>query len=124
MGVAFLEKEKKKVIAEESAKTRKAREKLKKQLAAFEKKITPQALQKKTIEIHRWIERHASNRIALKSKSISLFDENQNAAKLSQKIAHLADQMKIEVSKVSAVSYEGFWGVKGEQSRVVLQNPE
>ena len=124
MGAAFWDKEKKKVIAEESAKTRKAREKLKKQIAAFEKKITPQALQRKTIEIHRWIERHASNRIALKSKSISLFDENQNAAQLSQKIAYLADQMKMEVSKASALSHADFWGVKGEKSRVVLQNQE
>lgn len=82
----------KKGIAEESPKTRKAREKLKKQLEAFEKKITPQELERKTIEIHRWISRHASQRVVLKSKNISLFDENQNAAQLSQKIARLAER--------------------------------
>ena len=71
--------DKKNQIAEESPKTRKAREKLKKQLEANDKKITPQALERKSIEIHRWIARHAQNRVILKSKSISLFDENQNA---------------------------------------------
>ncbi len=91
-----MEKGKKKDIAEESLKTRKAREKLKKQLEGIEKKITPQALEKKTIEIHRWIARHAAQRVVLRSKAISLFDENQNAAKLSQKIAVLAEQIKLQ----------------------------
>jgi hypothetical protein len=81
-------------IAEESYKTRKAREKLKRQLDALEKKVTPQALEKKAIEIQRWIARHASSRVALKSKSISLFDENQNTATLSQRVSTLADQIK------------------------------
>jgi hypothetical protein len=94
--VSSSEKERKKLIAEESLKTRKAREKLKKQLDALEKKITPQALEKKAIEIQRWIARHASSRIALKTKSISLFDENQNAADLSQRVSVLADQIKKE----------------------------
>ena len=92
--MASSEKERKKLIAEESPKTRKAREKLKRQLDAFEKKITPQALEKKAIEIQRWIARHASNRIALKAKSISLFDENQNAAGLSLRVGQLADQIQ------------------------------
>ena len=79
--------------AEESHKTRKAREKLKKQLAAFDQKISEQALERKTIEIHRWISRHAAHRVVLRSKNISLFDENQNAAAISQKIAHIAKQL-------------------------------
>lgn len=79
-------------FAEESQKTQKAREKLKKKLEALDQKITPQALEKKTIEIHRWIARHASSRVPLKNKSISLFDENQNAADLSQRVRLLADQ--------------------------------
>jgi hypothetical protein len=84
--------EKKKQIAEESLKTRKAREKLKRQLEANDKKITPQALEKKSIEIHRWIARHAQNRVILKSK-ISLFDENQNSADVSHKVSHFVDQI-------------------------------
>jgi hypothetical protein len=82
--------ERKKALADESPKTRKAREKLKKQLEAFDQKITPQALEKKTFEIHRWISRHAAQRVILKTKNISLFDENQNAASISQKISKLA----------------------------------
>lgn len=85
--------DKKKQIAEESLKTRKAREKLKKQLEAYDKKITPQALEKKTIEIHRWIARHAQNRVVLKSKSISLFDENQNTADVSYRISSFIEQI-------------------------------
>ncbi len=85
--------EKKKQIAEESQKTRKAREKLKKQLDACDRKITPQALEKKSIEIHRWIARHAQNRVILKSKSISLFDENQNTADVSHRVSSFVDQI-------------------------------
>ena len=85
--------DKKKQIAEESSKTRKAREKLKKQLDANDKKITPQALEKKSIEIHRWIARHAQNRVVLKSKSISLFDENQNAAGVSNRVSNFVEQI-------------------------------
>lgn len=90
-----MQKEKKKLVAEESAKTRKAREKLRRRLEQLDAHITPQALQEKSIEIHRWIARHADRRIALKDKSISLFDENQNAAKLSQRIAKIAEQIKV-----------------------------
>jgi len=98
--------DKKKPIAEESAKTRKAREKLKRQLEALEKKVTPQALEKKAIEIHRWIARHAPTRVALKTKSISLFDENQNTADLSQRVHSLADQIKKEFHPISASEEE------------------
>jgi hypothetical protein len=97
------EKERRKLIAEESPKTRKAREKLKRQLDAFEKKITPQALEKKAIEIQRWIARHASSRVPLKTKSISLFDENQNAADLSQRVSLLADQIKKDFQQSTKV---------------------
>ncbi|HEY2810380.1 MAG TPA: hypothetical protein VGJ00_03210 [Rhabdochlamydiaceae bacterium] len=85
--------DKKKLIAEESAKTRKAREKLKKQLDANDKKITQQALERKSIEIHRWIARHAHNRVILKSKSISLFDENRNTAEVSQRVCNFVEQI-------------------------------
>lgn len=102
--------EKKMQLAEESPKTKKAREKLKKQLEALDRKITPQALQKKTIEIHRWIERHAQHRVVLKNKSICLFDENQNTAALSQRVVQLADKLKKEASRPSKMqSAENFY---------------
>lgn len=97
-------KDKKKNFADESPKTKRAREKLKKQLEAVEKKITPQALEKKTIEIHRWIARHAHQRVILRSKAISLFDENQNAAKLSHRVSSLAEQIRIDIHETSDLS--------------------
>jgi hypothetical protein len=115
------EKEKKKVIAEESAKTRRAREKLKKQLDALEKKITPQALEKKSIEIHRWIARHAPQRVVLRTKTISLFDENQNTAKLSHRVSSLAEQIQTDHHKVADSLSQSFWKVNGQQKRVVHQ---
>lgn len=89
-------KGKKKEIAEESLRTKKAREKLRKRLDALDQKITPQALKEKSIEIHRWIARHAEKRVVLREKSISLFDENQNAAQLSQRIAKIAERISGE----------------------------
>ncbi len=81
-------------FAEESYKTKKVREKLKKHLEKIDSQITQQELNRKIVEIHRWISRHAPNRISLKNKSISLFDENQNAAKSSQKIIGLITQLQ------------------------------
>lgn len=84
----------KKDIIEESEKTKKTREKLKKRLKELDQGVTPQALKRTSSEIHRWIARRASERIALKTKSISLFDENQNAAGLSQKVAGAMEKLK------------------------------
>jgi hypothetical protein len=81
-------------IAQESLKTRKARDKLMRHLLNIERKITPQALEKKAMEIHHWIARHAHHRVILKNKNISLFDENQNTAKLSRRVAVLAEMLK------------------------------
>lgn len=81
-------------LAEESEKTKKTREKLRRRLEEMDKGITPQALKRKSSEIHRWIARHASDRIVLRTKSISLFDENQNTADLSQKVSAVVDKLK------------------------------
>jgi hypothetical protein len=81
------------LTAEESLKTKKAREKLKQKLEQMQERMTEQALERKSIEIHRWIARHASNRAILKEKTISLFDENNNTAEVSQKISNLAKSL-------------------------------
>lgn len=86
----------KKKLAEESFKTKRARQKLKKRLASMDAKITKKALEEKTMEIHKWISRHADRRIILKEKNISLFDENQNTVDVSHKISKLAEKLKIE----------------------------
>src|SRR5438105_11116264 len=89
-------------VVAESAQTRKAREKLQKKLDALEKKITKQALEKKVIEIHRWIAKNSPQRIILPSKNISLFDENQNAAKISRKIMGIAEQIRKDMGNAYA----------------------
>ncbi|NGX39350.1 MAG: hypothetical protein KR126chlam1_00676 [Chlamydiae bacterium] len=87
------DKDKKKKLAEESLKTKKAREKLRKRLEVIDERITEEGLKQKNLEIHRWIARHAENRVTLKDKSISLFDENQNAAEISLKINKIAKKL-------------------------------
>ena len=89
-----------KEIAEESLKTKKVREKLKKHLESFDQKVTAPALKKKLIEIHRWIERHASQRVVLKEKSIALFDENRNAAEFSQRVGILVEKLKQDMQVI------------------------
>ena len=81
-------------IAEESEKTKKARQKLQKFLEGVDGKMTDEALGKKNEEIHRWIGRHAKNRVVLKAKSISLFDENQNPAGHSEQINDLLSELE------------------------------
>ncbi len=86
-------------IAPESAKTVRAREKLRKYFEDLDRKITPQALEKKAVEIHRWIARHAHNRVVLRTKNISLFDENENTAQLSRRIVQLAQNLGNNLDK-------------------------
>jgi len=80
------------VLAEESAKTKKARSKLKQKLDASDKKMTREALEKKSQEISKWIERHSSDRISVK-KDISLFDQNQNSVKMSRNTEKIAEEL-------------------------------
>ena len=87
----------KKNLASESEKTLRARHKLKKKLAAIDLRVTPQAIERKTMEIHRWIARHAPQRVVLRTKTISLFDENKNTAQVSQRIAKLALTLRGEI---------------------------
>ncbi len=99
-------KDKKKSMVMESVQVRRAREKLKKRMEAIEKKITIQALEKKSLEIHQWIAKHASDRVILYAKEISLFDENQNTAKVSQRVSQLAERIQKE-TRESLKCYDG-----------------
>lgn len=67
--------------AKESAQIQKARQKIQRQIEAAEKKFTPQSLSKMTLLIHRQLARQSAERISLKDKSITLFDENRHSAK-------------------------------------------
>lgn len=84
-----------KVIATESEKTKRARKKLLKRHAELDKQVTKQALERKMLEIHQWIARHASHRVVLRSKTISLFDRNTNSAKVSGRIEKIAQQISM-----------------------------
>jgi hypothetical protein len=86
----------KKKLAEETDRTIKARNKLKKRLGVLDKQVTEQALEQKTDEIHRWISKHANDRVVLKKKSISLFDSNKNAAEMSAKLQKMAESIAKE----------------------------
>lgn len=102
---------KKKELAQESEKTKKAREKLCKQLAAIEQKITSKDLEKKNIEIHQWIARHARHRVVLKTKNISLFDENTNVAQMSRSIHNITERLHNQMKSLNEV-------LKNSQERI------
>jgi hypothetical protein len=89
-------------LAPESTKTRKTREKLQKHWEEVERRITPEALREKTDEIHRWIARHAHQRVLLRDKNISLFDENQNAAKISQRVTAIAQKLREDMQHLAS----------------------
>ncbi|MBP9841012.1 MAG: hypothetical protein KBC64_01135 [Simkaniaceae bacterium] len=86
----------KKPVAEESIKTKKTREKLEKKLSKIQSQVTEAAIKRKAHEIQRWIARHAAQRISLKTKSIALFDNNQNSAECSKRIVLLAQQIRCQ----------------------------
>jgi hypothetical protein len=95
---------KEKQLAKESDKTKKAREKIKKQLSLIEKQITQEGLKKKVEEIHHWIARHAHARVVLRNKNISLFDENQNVANISKCVALISNKINQNLQIFAPVS--------------------
>lgn len=86
----------KKNIAPESEKTKKAREKLRKQWEKQDLLITASALARTIEKIHEWIASNAMNRVALRNKEIRLFDQNQNVAALSRKVQLFALKLSQE----------------------------
>jgi len=86
-------------LAEESPKIKKTREKLRQHFCEMDQNVTPQALKRKSHEIHSWISRSAPHRVVLKSKAIALFDENQNTAALSEKVGDLMMKLKSSIKQ-------------------------
>lgn len=83
-----------KSIAKESDKVIKARKKIELEFSNLEKKINEIALEKTKSSINQWISKYSNERVVLKNKNITLFDENQNAAKISKFIVKTS--MKIQ----------------------------
>ncbi len=83
-----------KFIAPESPKTKRAREKLIKQWEAEKIQITPMAIKSTLDKIHQWIADNAKDRVSIKEKSIKLFNQNMDAARVSKKVQMIAERIK------------------------------
>lgn len=92
--------EKKKRIAPESLKTKKAREKLRKQWDEQDLLITESALADTIDKIHKWIASHATQRVHLKEKDLRLFNQNKNAAALSRRITQFAQKLQDDMQQL------------------------
>lgn len=86
----------KKTKAKESAHVRRTRKKLERRLAEIDEKVTPKALQEVSLNIHKWIARHEGERIPLKDKPITLFDENLHPEKVK---SHFVNEMLNDLKK-------------------------
>ncbi len=89
-------------LAPESLKTRRAREKLLKQWEEENRQITPKAIAEAIDKIHKWIADNAKHRVPIKEK-IELFNQNQNAAKLSEKVQKFAEKIKQDMQQIGKV---------------------
>lgn len=98
--------ENRKRIAPESIKTKRAREKLRKQWEEQDLLITESALADTIDKIHKWIASNSVNRVCLKEKDIRLFDQNQNAAALSRKVEQFAKKLSENMEAIGGV-FEG-----------------
>ena len=87
-------------IAPESIKTKRAREKLRKQWEEQEHLVTEAALTDTIDRIHKWIAANAVGRVRLKEKGIRLFDQNQNAAALSRKVQQFAKKLSEDMQSI------------------------
>lgn len=81
--------------APESKKILKVRRKLDVQLKQEHALITEAALKRVSCDIKNWISRHTHERIKLKQKNISFFDENQHPEKVhSRFVKDLREKLK------------------------------
>ncbi len=96
----YHEKYSDRLIAPESLKTRRAREKLLKQLEEEKQQITPKALAESVDKIHKWIADHAKDRVRIEGKPIGLFNKNQNAAALSGKLLKFVQQLSHDMEQI------------------------
>ena len=90
--------------AKESLQIRRARKKIKQQLDESEKQTNEEALHKMSKIIQRQLARRSVDRIDLRTKTITLFDENQHPAKTESKfINRLMSQLKQKYHKEASL---------------------
>jgi hypothetical protein len=77
-------------IAPESAKTQRAREKLQRAWEEEKAQFTPKALADTADSIRKWIADNQSDRVHVPKTTIRLFNQNQDAAAISKKVAQFA----------------------------------
>lgn len=81
--------------AKESSHVKKVRQKLRRQLRDKDRQVNEEALRNMRQIIQRQIARHQSERVDLKAREITLFDENQHSAKTQNKfILNLLKKLK------------------------------
>ncbi len=80
--------------AQESEKTKKAREKLKSRLKKIDTMVTSQAIDEKKDQIADWISRHSWSRDAVSRDDLGLFDQNRNPAPLSKKTQGMKERLE------------------------------
>lgn len=89
--------------ANESSQVKKYRKKLEQTIDKERKLMSKEAIEKTKNSIHKWILSHSKERINLKNKSISLFDENKHsAAPKSKFILKLASKLKTNQGKTTS----------------------
>lgn len=94
--------------AKESIQVRKAREKIKKQLAKNNEAIQPDSIHEMSLIIKRQIARHSNERISLKNREIVMFDENQHPAKSESKfVKRLLSELQTTKKKPKSKDLEG-----------------
>ncbi|MFZ4772609.1 MAG: hypothetical protein ACOYK9_01285 [Chlamydiia bacterium] len=87
-----LDKDKK--VAQESEKTRKARDKLKNRLNKIDSMVTSHAIEEKKDQISDWISRHSWSRDPISKDDLGLFDQNRNSAPLSKKTQGMKERLE------------------------------
>ncbi len=94
--------------AKESPQILKARQKLQKHLAAADKHVNPDAIKAMKRLIERQLTRKQPDRIDLKAKNVTLFDENKHPAKSQSKfVSGLLRQLKHPSPKKKPKQLEG-----------------
>lgn len=92
-----------KIKAKDSKQVQRAREKIAKKIAKDEAKIDQRALEEMKQAIKHRIDRFAKDRVPLKDKSITLFDEKTHIAKIrSRFIKNLETTLRKEAQSTSS----------------------
>ena len=83
-----------KLYAELEPRTEKILNKLKKRLDAVEEQMTTENIKKSSKKIQQWIDRHSSDRVQVKKKSLHLFTGGLEPAQMSKGISNIRNRLR------------------------------